>query len=391
MLNEEKIVPCTGLYIHIPFCGNKCPYCDFNSTVEAHIPEVRYVDVIIREMDYYIKGGGFARPLDTIYIGGGTPSILSPKEVSRLFAHIKESFEWTPEIEATIEVNPSSIDMAKLEAYLASGINRLSLGVQSFNDTELKALGRTHSAKEAKAAFFMARKAGFKSIGIDLIYAIPGQSVDSFRENLVEAIELKPEHISVYGLTLEEGTPMKEAVESGEVELVSEEVEAECYELLVESLTKAGYVHYEISNFALSGFESRHNLRYWETHDYLGLGAGAHSCLAGTADGESLTKRWWNVKEVEGYMGLVEEEGQALAGVEALTHDEERIEALYLGLRLLKGLNIKAFETKFNISPTALLDNKAISGGLVVIDDAEGGEPRLRLTSRGLLFSNEIF
>jgi oxygen-independent coproporphyrinogen-3 oxidase len=263
--------------------------------------------------------------------------------------------------------------------------------VQSFNDTELKALGRTHSADEALSAFNMVREAGFTSIGIDLIYAIPGQSVSDFKENLEQAVTLRPEHISIYGLTLEDGTPMKEAVERGEVELVPEDDEAKCYVLAGEILNEAGYTRYEISNFALPGRESKHNLRYWESSDYLGLGAGAHSCSVVLVDGDTQTKRWWNIKDVDRYMREVEEHGQALAGEETLSADEERLEALYLGLRLLKGIDIAVFKEKFKVSPIELLGIKAVNEGLVKVDDSGGQGERLRLTSKGLLFSNELF
>ena len=381
----------TGLYIHIPFCANKCPYCDFNSIEGASIPKERYVDALISELGHYIEGGGFSRPLETLYIGGGTPSVLPVASIERLLGRIKGSFDFTVDFEATIEVNPSSVDMEKLQGYKRAGINRVSLGVQSLSDTELNALGRTHSADEARSAFNMVREAGFGSLGIDLIYAIPGQSAAAFKENLERAASLRPEHISIYGLTLEDATPMKEAVESGEVELVTEEVEAKCYELTGEILNEAGYTHYEISNFALPGFESRHNLRYWESSDYLGLGAGAHSCALVSTPGGAKRHRWWNIKDVDEYMSAVEGGGQALAGEESLTHEEERLEALYLGLRLLKGIDIAVFKEKFKVSPIELLGNKAVRLGLIKVDDSGGQGERLRLTPKGLLFSNELF
>lgn len=385
----------TGLYIHIPFCGKKCPYCDFNSVAGDVFRERAYVDSLIRELDYYLKKGGFNRPLSTLYIGGGTPSILSSSVVSRLLSHIKGSFDWTSDIEVTIEANPSSLEGAKLDGYLACGINRLSLGVQSFNDAELKVLGRTHSARDAEGAFLLARQAGFTSIGIDLIYAIPGQSVASFNDSLGKAVSLKPEHLSVYGLTLEEGTEMEKAVGRGDILPVSDDVEADCFTLAGTVLREAGYGHYEISNYALPGFESRHNKRYWESRDYLGLGAGAHSCSietpGETSGGKPGTLRWWNIKDVEGYMSAVGESGFAQAGHEILTFDEERTEALYLGLRLLKGIDIAGFKAKFNILPMELLGDKAISERLVKVDNVSGQGERLRLTPRGLLFSNELF
>ena len=388
---ERPEDPNTGLYIHIPYCGKKCPYCDFNSIAEGSIPEQRYVDSLIGELDHYLESGVFNRPIDTLYIGGGTPSFLSLRATERIVCHVRSVFEWAPGLEATIEANPSSIDREKLDGYLSSGINRISLGVQSFCDAELSVLGRTHSARDAVAAFNMARKAGFTNIGVDLIYAIPGQSSIAFKKNLEKALELGPEHISVYGLTLEEGTAMQSAACRGYIVAVSEDVEAACYELAAKTLTDRGYTHYEISNFAVAGSESRHNTRYWEGRDFLGLGAGAHSCSLDSARGVERTKRWWNIKDPASYMALVEERGSAKEGEEILTPEQRRLEALYLGLRLLKGIDVDTFKAEFKITPMELLDNIALSERLVSIDKGSGQGDRIRLTPRGLLFSNELF
>ena len=383
--------PYTGLYIHIPYCGKKCPYCDFNSFADGSVPERRYVDALIRELDHYLENGPFNRPIDTLYIGGGTPSFLSLRATERIVGHVRSVFEWAPDFEATIEANPSSIDRDKLEGYLSSGINRISLGVQSFCDAELSVLGRTHSAREASGAFNMAREAGFTNIGLDLIYAIPGQSLASFKKNLARAVELRPEHISVYGLTLEEGTAMQSAVGRGDIEMVSEDVEAACYKLAAKVLSSSGYTHYEISNFALAGKESRHNTRYWEGRDFLGLGAGAHSCSIDIASGAERTKRWWNIKDPESYMALVEARGSAKEGEESLAPEQRRLEALYLGLRLLKGIDVDSFKAEFKVTPMELLDDIALRERLVSIDKGAGQGDIIRLTPRGLLFSNELF
>lgn len=389
---------CKALYIHIPFCRSKCLYCDFNSYAGLDLSEQRYVDSLIREFDHCLETGLFARSIESLYIGGGTPSLLSLTSIDRLVSHIKGSLELAGGFEATIEVNPTSVDSAKLDGYLAIGINRISLGIQSFNDAELLVLGRTHSAKEAAGSFKTAREAGFDNISVDLIYgipggisggipgdipgAVPGQSVDSFRTSLEKAIELSPEHISLYGLTYEEGTPIFNALNAGQLERVDEDIEREMYLSAIELLNRAGYEHYEISNFALPGREARHNSGYWSGRSYIGLGAGAHSCSFGDS-----TKRWWNENGVEGYMRLVNERGDARAGEEALTLDQEKMEAVYLGLRVLKGIDTGAFRARFGSDPMDFLGKAALDNELLTMD--ESGV--LRFTQKGLLFSDSIF
>ncbi len=382
MIEEEKTERATGLYIHIPFCRSKCPYCDFNSYAGEKVPEQRYVDSLIREFDHCLESGLFARSMESLYIGGGTPSVLSLSSVERIVSHIKGSLEWAPGLEATIEANPASVDRLKLDGYLASGINRISLGIQSFSDVELRLLGRTHSVEEATGSFKMAREAGFDNIGVDLIYGVPGQSFLSFKASLEKAIELTPEHISLYGLTYEEATPMFKALEAGKLERVDEDIERDIYLAAVDLLKKRGYEHYEVSNFALPGYEARHNSGYWTGRAYIGLGAGAHSCVFGDS-----TKRWWNEKGVEGYMLSVEERGEAKAGEETLTLAEEKLEAVYLGLRVLKGIDTGAFRARFGSDPRELLAKPIRESEFLTMDD----KGLLKLTQKGLLFSDSIF
>jgi len=390
-IREEKIgsATCKALYIHIPFCGSKCPYCDFNSYALEEIPEERYVDCIIRELEYYLEKGFFSATLESVYLGGGTPSLLSMASMARIMEHIRGVFSGIDGAEITIEANPASVDKAKLKGYILSGINRLSLGVQSFSDSDLKALGRTHCAREAFGSFYLAREAGFTNIGIDLIYGVPGQSVDSFGLNLEKAVELAPEHISLYGLTCEEGTPFFAALRAGLLARVAEESERDMYLAAVERLKEAGYIHYEVSNFALPGRASRHNSAYWQRLGYIGLGAGAHSCSFGAEDGGARTgtERWWNDLDIEGYMRSVELLGFARADGETLTNEDERLEAVYLGLRVLGGVDIGAFRARYGSNPMELLSREAREEDFLTID----GSGLLRLTQKGLLFSDSLF
>lgn len=383
-LGEEKIgsANCKALYIHIPFCGSKCRYCDFNSYALKDIPEERYVDCIIRELDYYRNKGFLNGVIESVYFGGGTPSLLSIASIARIVERIRGSAEILEGAEVTIEVNPASVDRAKLEGYLDSGVNRLSLGVQSFSDTELKVLGRVHNSKEALDSFCLAREAGFKNISVDLIYAVPGQTLLSFRANLEKAIELTPDHVSLYGLTYEEGTPIFAALGAGALEKVDEESERDMYLLAMELLKGAGYVHYEVSNFALPGRASRHNAAYWERRAYLGLGAGAHSCSFGAT-----TERWWNDPGIDDYMRLVDEFGFARAAGETLTGEEEKLEAVYLGLRVLDGIDLRAFRARYGSDPDEFLGEGVVENKLLTVED----EGLLRLTQKGLLFSDSLF
>ena len=378
-LKEEKSA---SLYIHIPFCRSKCAYCDFNSYAPEEIPEERYVDCIIREFDYYHKKCFFKSAIESVYLGGGNPSLLSIGSIARIMEHIQGVFKALEDAEVTIEANPTSVDRAKLEGYLNKGINRLSLGVQSFSDFELKRLGREHDSKEALNSFHLAREAGFANLGIDLIYGVPGQTLLSFRASLECAIELAPEHISLYGLTYEEGTPIFTALEAGVVKRVGEKSERDMYLLAMKLLKDAGYVHYEVSNFALPGRESNHNSAYWQRSAYIGIGAGAHSCSFGDN-----TERWWNEKGVDAYMRSVEERGFARAGGETLTRGEEKLEAVYLGLRVLDGIDTKAFRARFSSDPMELLSEAAMENELLTMDD----RGVLKLTQKGLIFSDSLF
>ena len=255
-----------ALYFHIPFCSQKCNYCDFLSFASNSEMKKKYVDYLIKEMALYPKF-----KYDTVYFGGGTPSLLEYEDVERIIKKI----EIKPGAEVTMEVNPKTVNLEYLKKIRALGINRLSIGFQSFDDRFLKILGRIHSSKEAINTYLDARKAGFENISVDLMFSLPGQSVEDVKKDLEKLFELRPEHFSIYSLIWEEGTPFYTKLEKGELQITDNDIEAQMYELIISEAEKAGYIHYEISNFALPGFEARHNSKYWENLEYLGIGLGA--------------------------------------------------------------------------------------------------------------------
>lgn len=380
-----------GIYVHIPFCVSKCPYCDFASTDEPRIPEERYTACITRELETLIEKGRAAKntPLETVYFGGGTPSIFSPSSIAKIIEKIKSSFAPEKDIEVTLEANPDTIDKEKLPGFKAAGVNRLSIGFQSLDDGILKTLGRTHSAQKALDSFNRAREAGLDNIGVDLIFAVPGQDLETWRATLMKATGLRPEHISLYGLTIEEGTPFHNIYRDGRYPeggppLPSEEEYIAMYKEAVSLLSLKGYVHYEISNFALPGKASRHNSRYWSGADYIGLGVSAHSYLSRPGWG----RRWWNETSPLKYMDSVESAGEAAAAGEELGRVEAMTEALMLGLRVLgSGVSGEAFKSRFGIYPREAVKgfDDLLKEGLI---DTRGED--ITLTPKGVLVSNEI-
>lgn len=382
MVNKPDSI---GVYAHIPFCASKCPYCSFNSTAAIIIPEVRYADCILKELDYCLENEGLGgRCLESLYIGGGTPSLFSTAAIGRMVKGMKTRLALSADAETTIEVNPDSVDAYRMEAYLGAGVTRVSIGAQSFDDAVLKTLGRRHSADKAVSAVKDAHAAGFENIGVDLIFGVPGQGIASWRATLEAFVRLRPEHISVYGLTIEEDTHFYSLYGEIKGREAAEEKEAQMYEAAIEALKGAGYLHYEISNFALPGFMSRHNRRYWLGGDYIGLGAGAHSFFSAHGWG----RRRWNTADAASYMGSIEATGAAAEGVETLTEHQARTEAALLGLRMLdRGIDGAAFKARFGVSPaSAFHDIKALEKEGLLLSRGED----VILTQKGALISNEI-
>ena len=315
----------SGIYVHIPFCKSRCKYCDFFSTTHLE-KQTQYTEAVLSEWSDRRKElmGG----IQTIYIGGGTPSTMSVELLRRIIDAIRQETQ-DSDLEVTIEANPGDITLEKAKAWRALGINRLSIGIQSFNDHLLQLLGRRHNGLEAIQAVKNAQSAGFDNISIDLMYALPDQTMAMWQKDIAQALALGVQHISSYGLIYEEGTVLTTLLEHGIIEAVDEEIELQMYDYLVEQLTTHGYEHYEVSNFALPRRQSRHNSNYWNDTPYIGIGAGAHSY--------NQTQRQWNISELDDYIQ------QALAHnlqpeIEVLTHEQRHTEHIMLALRTCRGV-----------------------------------------------------
>lgn len=368
-----------GIYIHIPFCVKKCPYCDFTSFTPEAVPEREYVSALIKELEARREADG---RVETIYFGGGTPSLLSPTSVETILSAISNQFEVSkPEI--TIEANPGTIDLVKLKGYRDSGVTRLSIGFQSLNDKFLAVLGRIHTREEALAAFDAARKAGFENIGIDLIHSKPGETLSNWEKELNEAASLRPEHISAYSLTIEEETHFGHLQEKGLLTLPSEEAQVEMFLATQEVLTAAGYEHYEVSNYALPGFRSRHNQIYWKGGEYLGLGVSAHSYR-----GLDWGIRKANTNNLAEYFKLLEEKGNAVIEEEILSKEKAMGETVFLGLRMLEGIDLGVFTERFGVGIEEAFADAV--GELTDKGFLEIIQGHLRLTKKGLLLLNEV-
>jgi len=394
-----------ALYVHIPFCKSRCPYCDFNTCtgIEALIP--RYVEALSAEMAAWGRLLG-RPPAKTVFFGGGTPSYLPPREIAALYAAAREAFAVHDDAEVSLEANPGDCDRARLSAYLDAGINRLSIGVQSFDDDALNTLGRRHDSAQACAAIRHARAAGFANVNLDLIFGLPGQTVGRWRASLERALAFGPEHLSLYGLTLEPGTQMEAWAGEGRVPAPDPDVAAEMYELAEDTLAEAGFHHYEISNWAVPGHECRHNLAYWRTAPYLGTGAGAHSFLAG--------RRFANVSSPHAYVdrllparapGHADEpvatmseaampvaailEAGGVETIEETTPESLIADTMMMGLRLDTGVPHTDFHERFGVAMDAIFGpviDELSDAGLL-----EADEDGIRLTRRGRLLGNEVF
>jgi oxygen-independent coproporphyrinogen-3 oxidase len=380
-----------ALYLHIPFCTAKCGYCDFNSYegLDHLVPE--YTPALVREIELWAPAAKSHR-VETVFFGGGTPSLTSIDDLTSIVAAINERFEVAPQAEWTLEANPSELTREHLEGLRGAGINRLSMGVQSLHDDELQQLDRLHSAERAVAAFHDARAAGFDNVNLDLIFGLIDQPLERWQSTLERAIELGPEHLSCYALTVEPGTALYYQVEKGQLPEPDPDIAADQYEWTRARLAEAGYRQYEISNWARPGRECRHNLVYWRAQSYLGLGAGAHSYFAGN--------RLANVDAPHRYVEAIDRsyeerltsgrgELHQIAGGETPDSATALSDALILGLRLTDGIEVAPFEARFGADLEASFGvTLARYETLGILDRSDG---RLRLTERGLLLSNELF
>lgn len=321
-----------GLYVHIPFCPQVCPYCSFAVTRTRPRLHERYVQALCAELAARSSLADRG-PLDTVYFGGGTPTLLAPDQLGRILESARHCLGIKADAELTVEANPEGADIDRFTALRELGFNRLSLGVQSFADQSLRLLGRRHTGVQAGAACAAARRAGFENLSLDLIFAIPSAPAQDWEHSLERALQHRPEHLSTYALTIEEGTPFAKEERQGRLLPLPEEEQAQAYEWGTARLEEAGYEHYEVSNFARPGFRSRHNWGYWHGGQYLGVGLAAHSMLAG--------RRSWNQRRLKDYLLAVEEGLLPEAGAEVLAPAAARGEALWLGLRTSEGFALQ--------------------------------------------------
>ncbi len=374
-----------SLYIHFPFCLKKCLYCDFNSLADSPVSSSDYAAAVVREMELRAERLSEPTIAPTLYFGGGTPSLMAPDDVARVIEAVQRLFGLAADAEITLEANPGTLTAARLAGYRSAGVNRLSLGVQSFNDSFLQLLGRIHTAREALDAFAAARNAGFGNIGIDLIHSLPGETPEAWLDDLDRAAGLGPEHISAYGLTVEEGTPFHRLEREGKLPLPDEEAGALMFRQTASFFRQKGYEQYEISNFARPGFRSRHNQVYWRRGNYLGFGAGAHSFLRAPGCGV----RWRNVLAPEGYCqavacSVLPEEDQT-----TLTARDAMAEFLFLGLRMLEGVDTELFRREFGLSLEDAYPG--VLRGLMAEELLDCRGDRVLLTEKGLVFANRVF
>jgi len=367
-----------SLYVHIPFCVRKCGYCGFYSTQYSTRSADEFISCLEHDAASY-RSDFTHRLFTSIYIGGGTPTVFSLGQLERIVNIIREYFPIVDDVEFTVEANPNTVTSEKLLLLLKLGVNRLSLGVQSFSDDVLRILGRLHTSGQAVDAFRLARDAGFGNIGVDLIFGIPGQTDDHWKETLDATIALKPEHVSAYSLSLDKGSQWQREAEAGRFSLPDEEVAAAMYEYAVQTLRCAGYGQYEISNYSLPGFECRHNMNYWERGEYLGLGPGAWSFVLG--------KRYSTIADTAEYSRRVTSGRTSVDVHEIVGLEQSAREIVLLRLRTMKGLDLRRFGREYGPDLLLRLERNAVplrERGLL-----HTSEGRLRLTDRGILLSDE--
>ena len=367
----------SSIYIHIPFCATKCYYCAFN-TYTFHKEQAKaYLTALRTEMELYASE---TDPLQTIFIGGGTPSILSANALAQLFTDIQQHFQITPDAEITVECNPGTVDNEKLTVMKANGVNRLSFGLQAMQDEILKQLGRIHTVTEFLESYHLARENEFENINIDLIFALPDQTMKAWHHTLNEVVSLEPDHISAYNLVMEETTPFYEAWQAGELLLPTEDTEADMFQYTIETLTTHGYTHYEICNFAKPNHYAKHNLVYWNNQPCIGLGAGASGYVNGV--------RYTNIRGIAPYINTLSKRNKPIADTERLTGNAEKAETLMLALRKREGISLEDYQNRFGEEiETAFAD---ILKKWIDLQLLERTATHLRLTHRGRFLANEV-
>ena len=370
----------TSLYIHWPFCESKCPYCDFNSHVREKIDSERWLNAYLKEIEFYADK---QKKITSIFFGGGTPSLMKPEMVAKILEKVRSSFDVEKNIEITLEANPSSFEVEKFKEFKAAGINRVSIGVQSFDENALKFLGRRHDSKQAVKAIEEAGKI-FGNFSFDLIYALPGQTAEVWEKELDRALAFNSPHISLYQLTIEKGTPFYSDFHKGKFTLPDEETQTDLYLLTLDKCKQKGLERYEVSNFAKPGFESKHNLSYWLQNDYIGIGPGAHGRIH---EGNSKVATM-DIHAPENWMEAVEKKGEGIQSKETLGKKEILEELLFMGLRIRDGIKLQKF-TELGFEFTELFDKKLVeklcNEGLMKIDNE-----CIKLTDKGLLIHTNI-
>ena len=369
-----------GLYLHIPFCSAICSYCNFNRGLLDGDLKTKYVGSLEREIRQAAAPGAERQGADTIFFGGGTPSLLDPPEIARLITACRDSFDLTADAEITLETNPETATPERLAAFRASGVNRISFGVQSFDDDELKRLGRIHSAARAREAIREARAAGFTNLSFDLMFWLPGQSFASWLRTIDEAVALAPDHLSLYLLEIYPNSPLKDAMAREPWSQAPDDEAADMYLAGLDRLDTAGFEQYEISNVSRPGQVSRHNVKYWQSGAWWGFGCGAHSTLAG--------RRWQNIASTKDYADRIDQGADVRQSVSTLSTEDRIGEALFTGLRLNEGIDRDQFAERFAVDPWSRYEQELTpfaEDGLMWLRDRRFG-----LTRRGMLLANEI-
>jgi oxygen-independent coproporphyrinogen III oxidase len=380
-----------SIYIHIPFCEHKCIYCDFFSVApedprDGHRTLIdRFLPALEKEIQIRAEDPRFQESYDSIYFGGGTPSLLSPSEIEKILDLISSKFSVAQNAEISLEANPGTVDKDKLRAFRSAGINRISIGVQSFDDEDLKFLTRIHNSTGAKACLREALSAGFENVSIDLIFSLPGQTAAKWKSNLEQAVDIQPAHISCYSLIIEPETPLFRMIQSNQVAPVDSDTDAGFYELAISFLTSNGYEQYEVSNFAKTDAgcarsnKCRHNLNYWDHTNYLGFGPSAHSFWK--------NERWWNISDIAAYIDKSSRHVIPLSGGEHLTQEQLLEEAVFLGLRS-GGIDLDGLKREFRYD--LMKDYGETILALIKKGYAQTEDNRFRLTPKGFMICDEI-
>lgn len=372
-----------GLYIHIPFCRSRCSYCDFATGIYQGELADRYVRALVAEIASSTNAGN---RVDTIYFGGGTPSLLTPSQLEQILVTLRDRFDVDRDTEITVEMNPGTVTRDQLRAFRDLGVNRASFGAQTFDDAELAKLGRSHTSADTLKTFHELRSAGFTNVSFDLIAGLPGQTLAGWHQNIEQSLALQPEHLSFYLLEVHSGTPLADHIRRGIQPKPDDDLAAVMYEWMIQRAFEAGYEHYEISNLCRPGFESRHNTKYWTGATYFGFGCSAHS-FAPSLDGRA--RRWSNQRDVLRYVEAVEQGESPIVEEHELSDADLRSEALFLGMRMMRGVDVREYNELFGVDIRAEhrdeLD-RFREAGLVEFDG-----DLIRLTRNGALMSNEVF